>query len=448
MSKDIIYRFLDAQSIGLKSRYSYASILRQFDAFAFERTLAAGGSAIEALRAWLQREVQRSPLASVVYRTCVIVRYLEWCMTAGESSHPLLELRAQFGGRLRPIVRALLEDDYENALQRLRPLPDWGSVLGPTIREHVARMQSLGYRYEARASDLRSFDQFLQRRPDLAAAPLPQQLDAWGRERRGVRYQLRVQQCGQILSKVLHRKDTTAPILSIEAGLHSRAVQQERRPYVFTEAKVRRLLEAARTFPSQRSPLRPIALHAMITLAYCAGLRVGEIAALRLGDLDMGAGLLEVRETKFFKSRRLPLTPSALSVLCAYLDARAASGAPITADAPIWWAALYRCGYSRRTIKELLICVMRHAGLKPAQGRQGPRVHDIRHTFVAHRMMQWYREGVDPQTRLPHLATYLGHKDICSTLVYLNITPELLQQASERYRYRNADVLRSPGDLS
>lgn len=448
MSKNIIYRFLDAQSIGLKSRYSYASILRQFDEFAFERTLVTGGSAIETLRAWLQREVQRSPLASVVYRTCVIARYLEWRVTAGKSSHPLLELRTQFGGHLKPIVRALLEDDYENALQRLRPLPDWGSVLGPTIREHVARMQSLGYRYEARASDLRSFDQFLQCRPDLAAVPLPQQLDAWGRERRGVRYQLRVQQCGRILSKVLHRKDITAPLLPIEVGLHSRSVQQERRPYVFTEAEVRRLLDAARTFPSQRSPLRPIALHAMITLAYCAGLRVGEIAALRLGDLDLGAGLLEVRETKFFKSRRLPLAPSALSVLSPYLDARAAAGAPITEDAPMWWAPRFRCGYSRRTIKELLIHVMRHAGLKPAKGRQGPRVHDIRHTFVAHRMMQWYREGVDPQTRLPHLATYLGHKDICSTLVYLNITPELLQQANERYRHRNADVLRSPGDLS
>ena len=60
-------------------------------------------------------------------------------------------------------------------------------------------------------------------------------------------------------------------------------------------------------------------------------------------------------------------------------------------------------------------------------------------------MMQWYREGVDPQTRLPHLSTYLGHKDICSTLVYLNITPELLHQASERYRQRNAGALRASG---
>ena len=60
-------------------------------------------------------------------------------------------------------------------------------------------------------------------------------------------------------------------------------------------------------------------------------------------------------------------------------------------------------------------------------------------------MLHWYREGVKPQSRLPYLATYLGHKDIDSTLVYLNITPELLQQASERYR-RQGGALRAGGD--
>lgn len=442
---DIVYRFLDTQSIGRKSRYCYVSVLRDFDAFVLKRAPTTGRLSIETLRAWLQHEIRRSPLTSVVHRTCVIARYLDWRTAMGGGTHPLAELRAQYGRLLHPIVRALLEDDYESALERLRPLPDWGSVLGPAMREHVARMQSLGYRYEVRMRELRRFDRFLQRHPDLAAAPLPQLLEAWRHESRGVRHQLRVQQCGQVLSKALHRKDTTAPILPIEAGLHRRVVQQERRPHLFTEAEVRRLLDAARTFPSHNAPLRPIALHAMITLAYCAGLRLGEIVSLTLSDLDLEGGLLEIRETKFFKSRRLPLAPSAISVLCAYLDARAAAGAPITPDAPMWWTPLRRCGYSYSMTEKLLVRVIRRAGLKPARGQRGPRVHDLRHTFLAHRMTQWYRDGVDPQTRLPHLATYLGHKDIRSTLVYLNITPELLQQASERYRRRNVDALHASG---
>jgi integrase len=81
--------------------------------------------------------------------------------------------------------------------------------------------------------------------------------------------------------------------------------------------------------------------------------------------------------------------------------------------------------------------------LKPAPGRVGPRVHDLRHAFVASRMLAWYRAGINPQSRLPYLATYLGHKDINSTLVYLTVTQNLLQQASERFRVRGAQLLRT-----
>ncbi len=442
---NIVYRFLDTQSIGRKSRYCYVSVLRDFDAFVLKRAPATEQLSIKTLRAWLQQEIRRSPLTSVVHRTCVIARYLDWRTTKGEGTHPLAELRTQYGRLLNPIVRALLEDDYQSALERLRPLPDWGSVLGSSMREHITRMQSLGYRYEVVMRDLRRFDRFLQRHPNLAASALPQQLEAWRHESGGVRHQMRVQQCGQVLSKALHRMDISEPILPIEAGLRHRVVQQERRPHIFTETEVQRLLDTARTFPSRNAPLRPIALHAMITLAYCAGLRLGEIVSLTLGDLDLEGGLLEIRDTKFFKSRRLPLAPSAINVLSTYVDARAAAGAPTTPDAPMWWTPLRRCGYSYGMTEKLLIRVMRRAGLKPAQGRRGPRAHDLRHSFVAHRMMQWYRDGLAPQARLPHLATYLGHKDIRSTLVYLNITPELLQEASERYRRRNVDALRASG---
>lgn len=85
-------------------------------------------------------------------------------------------------------------------------------------------------------------------------------------------------------------------------------------------------------------------------------------------------------------------------------------------------------------VEKLLVRVLRRAGLKPEKGRVGPRVHDLRHAFVVNRMLQWYRAGINPQAHLPYLSTYLGHKDINSTLVYLTITQELLQQAGERFR--------------
>jgi integrase/recombinase XerD len=99
--------------------------------------------------------------------------------------------------------------------------------------------------------------------------------------------------------------------------------------------------------------------------------------------------------------------------------------------------------YSYDAASYLLTNVIRQAGFKPKKGRVGPRCHDLRHSFVANRMLAWYREGVNPQSRLPYLATYLGHNDINSTLAYLNITQELLQQAGDRFHAFAAEALQT-----
>jgi integrase/recombinase XerD len=441
MKGEDIHRFLDTLAIARKSRYAYITPLRAF------RALCAGKvPSIETVRTWLTRDAERAPLANVVGRAAVIGRYLDWRTANGAGPNPIAELRAQYGGQLMPIVRALLKDDYTGALEGLRPLPDWGSVLGPLMREHIARMRSLGYRYEVRARDLRRFDRFLQRRAHLAGEPLAARLAAWHRSCKTPRHELRVQQCGRTLTQALHRKDLTTSVLSVTPGLQRRVEQGERKPHLFTEAEVERLFQAARTLPGRNAPLRPIMIEAMLTLAYCAGMRLGEIAGLAMGDVDRADSLIEIRDTKFFKSRRLPLAPSVMRMLQRYLAARQAVGAPGAPEAPLWWSPLRRKGYTYSEVQHLLTRVIRRAGLKPAPGRRGPHVHDLRHTFVAHRMLRWYRDGVDPQSRLPHLATYLGHKDILSTLVYLNITPELLQEASERYRRRSAAALGAAED--
>ena len=86
--------------------------------------------------------------------------------------------------------------------------------------------------------------------------------------------------------------------------------------------------------------------------------------------------------------------------------------------------------------------MIQSAGLRTTPGRGGPRVHDLRHAFVVHRMTDWYRQGINPQDHLPYLAAYLGHRDIHSTLVYLTITQELLQSANERFRTAEAEVVK------
>jgi integrase len=179
----------------------------------------------------------------------------------------------------------------------------------------------------------------------------------------------------------------------------------------------------------------------MLVVAYCAGLRLGEIVGLELRDIDLQEGTIEVRDTKFFKSRRLPLSSSAVGVLRDYLVARGKAGAPQEQQAALF--VHEKREYSYVTAGALLRDVIRRAGLRKGRGRGGPRIHDIRHTFVVHRMTEWYREGINPQNRLQYLSTYLGHRDIHSTLVYLTITQELLQHANNRFRAAEAGVLKA-----
>lgn len=442
MNTDDIHGFLATVAVNRGSRYTYRSILRAFKAFERQRARSGRGLTIETIRAWLERDAARSALANVVERANLIARYLDW---RSPGKHPIAVLKQRYGGRLTPIVRALLEPDYRGSLERLRPLPQWGSDLGPLMREHIGRMRSLGYRLDTTERELRRFDRFLQGRTDLTGQPLRSLIEAWQASRPGLRHRLIAQRCARALSRTLHRRDETVPILRIEEGLARRVVAAERKPHVFTETEVRRLFAAARSFPARTTPSRPRMIYTMLALTYCAGLRIGELAALKLRDIDLEGGILEIRETKFYKTRRLPLAPRVVALLARYLKARAATGAPTDPHAPLWWTPLRRKRYACSYLEKLLTKVICRAGLKPQRGRKGPRVHDLRHAFVAHRLLAWYRAGIEPQSRLPHLATYLGHKDIVSTLTYLNITPEVLQQASERHRRRGTQVLRAAG---
>ena len=179
----------------------------------------------------------------------------------------------------------------------------------------------------------------------------------------------------------------------------------------------------------------------MLLLAYCAGLRRGDLASLDLGDVDLQHGTITVRQTKFFKTRILPLPDSVMVELRAYLDARRRAGASQDPRSGLFWHEQGAQRYGREAIAWLFVDILRRAGLKPPRGKNGPRVHDLRHSMVVNRILAWYRAGINPQDRLPFLATYLGHRDINSTLVYITVTQDLLQEAGERFRALGARCL-------
>jgi integrase/recombinase XerD len=423
----------------------YRCILRHFQRFVVEESDHSLSRDI--IRRWLDARRRDLPMHVVYHRARLVDRFLDWLvMSRAIPCNPFAEWRREYGQRTTtPIVRALLSPHVDIALEALRPLPPFGSSLGQILQAHIARMRALGYRYDTDSARLLRFDRFLQGRPDLTGQPLRVLIQAWADAGSGVHHVWEAQVCGRVISTALHRLDPTTDLLRVDRQLYRQVRQQHRRPYICTVENLRRILDAARTFPSPLAPLRPLSLHLMVILAACAGLRLGELARLTLGNVDLDDGTIEILETKFFKSRRLPLAPSVIAVLRDYLDARRRAGAPMDASAGLFWHQQRAGRYSRVMIEKLLVRVLRRAGLKPVRGRAGPRVHDLRHAFVVHRMLTWYRAGTNPQSRLPYLATYLGHKDINSTLVYLTITQELLQQASERFRQHSHRVLHGHG---
>jgi integrase len=360
-------------------------------------------------------------------------------------SNPFAELHRQYGPRTTPIVRALIYEDSEKALQQLRRLPPFGSFLGKIMEEHVVHMRALGYRYDTNEELLLRFDCFLQRRPELFGLPLNELADRWVEEQPSPSRLYDARRAGRIVSMAMHRLDPRVPVLLIGDGVARSARQHHRTAHLYTDQEVQQILQSALAYPSGKAPWRPLSLFTMLVLAYCAGLRGGEIVRLKLGDVDLREQTIDVRETKFFKHRRLPLAPGVMAALKHYLCVREAAGASMIPDSSLFWSPQRNRGYTVGGMRLVLTDVLRRAGVKPARGAIGPRVHDLRHSMVSHRMREWYKSGSDVQSKLPYLATYLGHKDIRSTLVYLNITPELLQEASERFRKHGAAVLQTTG---
>lgn len=210
--------------------------------------------------------------------------------------------------------------------------------------------------------------------------------------------------------------------------------QPRSRPHIFSDSKIARLLRASELLaPNAPSPLHRQVAHLGVVLLYTTGMRRGEVVRLTLGDYDITARGLLVQETKFHKSRLIPLSDDAACEMDRYLQDRQAPGFPCGGDAPLLvnghggLTDYTGAGFARLMRK--LFC---QAGGRTAAGRR-PRVHDLRFSFAVHALLRWYRAGLDVQARLPALTTYMGHGSIASTHYYLTFVAALAQAASERF---------------
>jgi site-specific recombinase XerD len=213
--------------------------------------------------------------------------------------------------------------------------------------------------------------------------------------------------------------------------------QRRKPPHIYSNREVEQLMAEAARLPSS-SGLRPITYKTLIGLLASTGLRPQEVLALNKADVDLETGILAIRQTKFGKSRFVPVDDSTRRALARYvkqrgrLDRRRATEAFLVSERGQRLAPS-----STRKTFAMLSCAI---GLRPParKGRsgRGPRLQDFRHSFVTCRLINWYRGGLDVERELPKLATYLGHVDVSHTYWYIQAVPELLQLAAERLHGR------------
>lgn len=205
-------------------------------------------------------------------------------------------------------------------------------------------------------------------------------------------------------------------------------------PHIYSEQEIIDLLAAARLLGPTRG-LRGATYETLFGLIASTGLRVSEAVHLRDTDVDLKWGMLTVRRTKFAKSRQVPLHPSTAEALKRYRWLRN-SHVEVTEDTPFFVSTRgKRRGYgpSLRQVHRVFIGLRDQLGWTNRGAHDGPRIHDLRHTFVVRRVMLWHAQGVDVDQVMLALSTYVGHAMVTNTYWYLTGVPELMAVAAGRF---------------
>jgi integrase/recombinase XerD len=297
--------------------------------------------------------------------------------------------------------------------------------LDQAVGDYLAMRRALGYQLTEHGRVLPQFAEFLAQRGEslitttlaLEFAMLPAHASVvWWHQRLAI---------VRGFARYLHAFDARheVPPVNLLPAKFRRAI-----PYLFSDAQIRALLEAAR---SLRPPLRAASCEALIGLLAVSGMRVSEACGLDRSDVELAEGRLTVRHAKNGRSREIPLHPSTVAALNGYVRARDEL-CPVPKDPAAFFLSGGGGRLSRHFVWKWFDELRRSTGLDHETLGRRARLHDVRHGFVLRTLIGWYRDGGDIEARLPLLSTVLGHVHPADTLWYLEATPELLTLACDR----------------
>ena len=303
------------------------------------------------------------------------------------------------------------------------------SPVAPRLEAFLALRRASGRRAVQDGKLLRYFDHFLLGRLKRGAPITSVIVDEWVASMEHLSVGSRINRLTMVrqFCAYLRHFDARTCIVHLSFLPH----RTRPAPHIYSATEVRDIMMAAGDIGPVDS-LRPAVIVTLIGLLYATGLRIGEALKLTLADVDLRRRLLVVRETKFRKTRYVPLSASTAQHMADYLRVRKRSCFSAESSSRVF---VNRTGrpYGVSGVYTVFLEILRRLGLRGPKGQRGPRLHDFRHTFAVNRLLAWYRHGENISAKLPLLSTYLGHTTVTATEVYLHATAELLETVGKRF---------------
>jgi len=323
----------------------------------------------------------------------------------------------------------------------------WRSCIAEEMQDYLKLQRAMGRVYKMPERTLRGLDFFLVSRYPSARRLNGKIFTAWASGLQSLSpttARMRMLCVRKLSLHLSHARPTTFVPDAVEFPKELPHLT----PCILTASDVARVLAATAILRRTRTnPLHPWTYRIGFSLLYCCGLRLGEALKLRLEDIDCQRMVLRINESKFNKSRLVPLSPSFAHELRRYLRARQRAKMPLDPSSPLLWN-----GYSSRRdaltpspVWATWVRLCRHAGVLDPRGKP-PRPHDLRHSFAVEALRRGYRAGREPQAVLPRLARYMGHASAQFTHYYLKFTEPLRRAAGDRFHRHLAAVVLSSQD--
>lgn len=314
----------------------------------------------------------------------------------------------------------------------MKKAPDFASVFAEQLKEYANFMINTGRKFGLETTILRAFDRYvcennISEITEAVVMEFTYSISGLGNQQYDKRHRI-VRKFNDYMN-LRNQSQTVKPL----SKHHSTGRYI---PYIYTDNELILLLKAAKKL-NPVPALRPHTFYTLFGLLASTGIRVSEAINLDISDVDLINGVLKIRNTKFKKSRLVPIHPTTLEVLQEY-DRLRKKLLPNQKD-NAFFISKFKTRLVYGNVNRTFLEITRNIGIRDKEGK-GARIHDLRHTFAIRRVATWYDMGLDVNQMLPLLSTYMGHAHFEDTTYYLSASAELLAKGAARFVKGGASI--------